>query len=265
MSGENWLVLLRRAVRVAGSLEKVGARIGYGKSTISQVLNNKYGSSTEDIAAKVLEVYGGETMAKETIPDGYKRNAVGHLVPVETIKDVDLARDEFVLETIKKANVIATLVADFKVTLAGDVQAWLDLAAEKYDAQLGSMRGNVTLTSFGGKYQLLRAVSDQFDFDEALQAAKALIDECLRDWTRGGDPRVRALIDDAFQVDKKGRINAKRILGLRKLKIDDPKWLKAMEAINDSLTVVGSRTYFRFYERDERGNYQQIQLDFSGV
>ena len=66
-------------------------------------------------------------------------------------------------------------------------------------------------------------------------------------------------------MDKKGRINSKRILSLRKLKIEHPTWLKAMEAIGDAVTVTGSCTYFRFYERDERGQYQQVPLDFSGA
>lgn len=201
----------------------------------------------------------------ENIPDGYKKNSLGHLVPIETIKEEDLARDEFVLEAVAKARNISHVVTTFKLQLADDMQAFLDLAAEKYGATLGGARGNVTLTSFDGRYQLMRAVSDLLDFNETLQAAKALIDTCLREWTSDSRPEVRALIEDAFQVDKKGKINAKRILGLRKLNINDEKWRRAMEAISDSLTVTGSRTYFRLYERDEGGNYRQIPLDFSTV
>lgn len=202
---------------------------------------------------------------QQLIPEGYKQNAVGHLVPVESIKDEDLTRDEFVTTVIEGARKLSQQVADFKKNLSGDMQAFLDLAAEKYGANLGGARGNVTLTSFDGRYQILRAVSDQLDFNENIQAAKALIDDCLREWTKDSRAEIRALIDSAFQVDKKGRINAKRILGLRSLRIEDPKWLKAMEAIADAVTVTGSRVYFRMYERDERGEYKQIQLDFSGM
>ena len=119
--------------------------------------------------------------------------------------------------------------------------------------------------SFDGKFKVIRAVADRIEFDERLQTAKALIDECLREWTKDSGAELRAIIDDAFQVDKKGRINSKRILSLRKLKIDNETWQRAMEAIGDAVTVTGSCTYFRFYERDERGQYQQVQLDFSGA
>jgi len=199
------------------------------------------------------------------VPEGYKQNAVGHLVPIESIKDEDLLRDEFVQQAIVEARKLASIVAGFKDSLSQEMQAFMDMAMEQYQAPLGGPRGNVTLTSFDGRYQILRAVSDTLDFNEKLQAAKALVDECLREWTKDGPVEVRALIDQAFQVDKKGRINAKRILGLRSLKIENPVWLRAMEAIADAVTVTGSRVYFRLYERDDKGNYQQIQLDFSGV
>ncbi len=261
---EAWQALLQEVIDKLGQAE-TARRLGLSASTVSQVSNGKYPADPGNIADKIITVFGDEKMQQEQIPKGYKKNAVGHLVPIEAIKDEDLARDDFVRETMSRAYEIGALVAGFKTNLAGEMQAWLDMAAEKYGAKIGGMRGNLTLTSFDGKCQILRAVSDLLDFDEALMAAKALIDECLREWTRGGDPRVRALIDDAFQVDKKGRINAKRILALRRLNIDDEKWLRAMAAISDSLKVVGSRTYYRFYERDENGNYQQIPLDFSAV
>jgi len=50
-------------------------------------------------------------------------------------------------------------------------------------------------------------------------------------------------------VDKEGKLNTGRIIGLRRLAIDDPNWLRAMEAISDSMQVVGSKSYLRVYER----------------
>ena len=261
----DWLSLLRKAVRVEGGQAAVGRKIDYSGTTVSQVLGGTYNGSTDAIRDKVLEIYGGKTMQDKPVPEGYKRNAVGNLVPIENIREIDLTRDEFVLGVIKKAEQISAMLAEFKRDLAGDIQAFLELSAEKYGADMGGARGNLSLVSFDGKHKVLRAVADRLEFDERLQAAKSLIDDCLREWTKDSRSEIRALIDNAFQVDKKGRINAKRILGLRQLKIDDPTWLKAMEAIGDALTVTGSCTYYRVYERDDKGEYQQVQLDFSGV
>lgn len=204
-------------------------------------------------------------MAEPKIPDGYMMNAVGHLVPIESIKEIDLERDRFVNEVVGQARVVNTMLAEFKAAVAGDMQAFLELSAEKYGVDLGGARGNLSLTSFDGRFKLLRCVAEQLSFDERLQAAKVLIDECLREWTRDSGAEIRTLVEQAFQVDKTGRINTKRILSLRNLKIEHPTWKRAMEAIGDAVTVVGSCTYYRVYERDDEGNYHQLCLDFSGV
>ncbi|MGL4829935.1 MAG: DUF3164 family protein, partial [Vibrio sp.] len=38
---------------------------------------------------------------------------------------------------------------------------------------------------------------------------------------------------------------------------------KAQEAAKESLLIIGSKSYFNFYERDEQGEYQQVHLNFS--
>lgn len=201
----------------------------------------------------------------QEVPSGYMLNGIGHLVPIESIKEIDLARDEFVKHVVAEASGVSAILNRFKESLAGDMQAFLELSAERYGADLGGARGNLSLTSYDGRFKVLRAVSDRLDFDERLQAAKALVDDCLREWSKDAGPELRTLVESAFQVDKKGRINAKRILSLRSLKIEHPTWRKAMEAIGDAITVVGSCTYYRIYKRDDDGNYDQINLDFSGV
>lgn len=185
------------------------------------------------------------------IPEGYMRDAKGRLVPREMVKDVDLARDELVREIVAKAREVNATLAKFKAGAFADIEAFLDLSAERYGAKLGGAKGNVSLASFDGKYRVQRAVAEHLAFDERLQAAKALIDECIHAWTEGSRAEIRALVNDAFQVDKEGKVSTGRILGLRRLDIDDEKWLRAMKAIGDSVRVVGSKTYIRIYVRDD--------------
>jgi len=258
-----WAALLRKAVMAEGSQTRVAQRLGYSPATLSMVLAGTYPADTTTIEEKVLEIYGGKNM--QEIPNGYMKNAVGHLVPIESIKEIDLERDRFVKEVISGAKNVNTMLAEFKKAVACDMQAFLELSAEKYGVDLGGARGNLSLTSFDGKYRVMRCVSEQLNFDERLQAAKMLVDECLREWTKDSGTEIRALVEQAFQVDKQGRINTKRILSLRTLKIEHPTWKRAMEAIGDAVTVVGSCTYYRVYERDDEGVYHQLCLDFSGV
>ena len=200
-----------------------------------------------------------------TIPDGYMENAQGHLVPMAQVKEIDLARHELVMEKVAKAQELQKQLSAFKAEVMDDIEAFIALSAEKYGASVGGKKGNVTLASFDGRYQIKRQISEFLTFDERLQAAKALIDECLKTWTQGSPTELQALVNDAFQVDKEGRINTGRILGLRRLDIDDDRWARAMQAISDSVQVRDVKAYFRIYERDEHGHMRAIPLDVAAL
>lgn len=196
-------------------------------------------------------------------PAGYMKDASGRLVPVETVKPIDIERDKLVAEIVAKAKVLSNQIATFKGAAFGDIGAFVELSAEQYGTRVGGNKGNVTLMSFDGRFKVLRAISEHLRFDERLMAAKALIDECIHDWAQGSTPELQVLVNDAFNVDKQGNINTVRVLALRRLEIADERWQLAMKAISESIQVVGSKTYLRIYERDAKGEYQPIALDVS--
>lgn len=195
--------------------------------------------------------------------DGFMKDPKGRLVPVDMVKPVDKARDDLVQSILSESLTLASLLQDFKARAMSNIRAFLDLSAEQYNVEFGGKKGNVTLTSFDGEYRVLIAVDERISFDERLQIAKALIDECLKEWTKGARSELKVLVDDAFAVDKTGKINTNRVLSLRKLEISDPKWRLAMDAISDSITVVQSKDYIRIYQRNGEGDYDKINLDIA--
>ena len=200
------------------------------------------------------------------IPDGYKAHAKGRLIPLDAIKPIDQARDQLVAELVGRAKQMNRDLAAFKNALFNDIDAFVDLSVERYGAKLGGEKGNVSLVSFDGRYKVLMAIQDSLAFDEGLQAAKVLIDECVHEWTQDARVEIKALINDAFQVDKEGNISTGRILGLRRLDIKDEKWLRAMTALSESVRVQSSTRYLRVYERVGLTNkYEPISLDIAGV
>ena len=124
--------------------------------------------------------------------------------------------------------------------------------------------GHLSLMSFDGRLKVNRAVQERINFDERLQAAKALIDECLHDWTEVASPELQALIGTAFATNKEGEINTGRVLALRRYEITDERWIRAMKAISEAVQVIGSKSYIRVYERiGESGEYQPIALEMA--
>jgi len=196
----------------------------------------------------------------------YRTNALGHLVPIESIKSIDLLRDDTVTRLISKAKEAQAVLKGFKGETLSDIATFLDISAAQYNTKLGGKKGNLSLTSFDGKYKVLLAISDSIYFDERLHIAKSLIDECIHAWTEGSNHQIRALIDHAFQTDKEGKINTGRVFSLMRLKIDDPKWLEAMSALKDSIQPKGSSQYLRFYERvGNTDKFEQLSLDLAGL
>ncbi|UJX40851.1 DUF3164 family protein [Desulfovibrio sp. JY] len=204
-------------------------------------------------------------MTATAIPDGYMEDAKGRLIPTAKVKEVDKLRDELTRNIVATAKGVQTAMRDFRANTLGDIQAFADLSAEKYGARRGGLKGNLSLLSFDGRYKVQVQISEHLAFDERLQAAKALIDECLTEWTQGSPDEIKAIINQAFAVDKEGRVNTGAILGLRRLDIQDTRWTGAMTAIADSLQVVGSKKLLRVYERQDDGAYAPIALDLAAL
>jgi len=200
------------------------------------------------------------------VPTGYLRDAQGRLVPETMVKPIDIQRDTLVKELIENAIKVKDALVKFKTSSFADIAAFVDLFCGTVQHQIGWKKGNVTLFSFDGKFKVQFAVSENIQFDERLQAAKALIDECITEWSQGSRPEIKIIVHDAFKTDKEGNLNHGRILGLRRLEITDDRWKSAMQAIGESVQVVGSKQYIRFYQRrEETDQYDAIALDMAAL
>ena len=115
---------------------------------------------------------------------------------------------------------IATTSITAKVT-----RYWPSLTTK---VKRGGTKGNITLPTYDGAFKLQIATAENVMFDERLQAAKTLIDECINEWAKGSRPEIMVLVQQAFQTDKEGNLNVGRILALRRLEIADERWKAAM-------------------------------------
>ena len=157
----------------------------------------------------------------------YLRDAKGSLVPLAAVKPVDLLMDETVRAILTDARELSALIAAFKARTFERVGAFQALLAQEYGTTVGGKKGNITLLTFDGRERAQVQVADLLEFG----------------------PELQAIVNGVFQVDKEGRINRAELFRLLRLDFTDPRWLRAMEAIKDSIRVIGSRTYVRFYDR----------------
>jgi len=198
-------------------------------------------------------------------PTKFMQNADGHLVPVESVSELDKLKDELIEQLLGKAAAESEQLARLKAEAMGDILGFAEVVAEKYGAKFGGKEGNLSLVSFDGMRKVAIAVNKTLEIDEAnLLAAKSLIDECLTEWAQDSRPELKVIITEAFKTDGKGRVNTKSILALLKLKIEDKRWKSAMQALRDGLHSDGKKTYVRFHKRTGTDNaWETISLDIS--
>ncbi len=190
--------------------------------------------------------------------NGMVKDAQGRLVPVEMIKPADRQRDDLVRELFHEYGMLQNDCEKFRSLADDAIDAHLQLVQEQYGVKVRGQEGNLVMTSYDGELRIVRAVDKVIAFTDEIHAAKKLIFECVEEWVDGARPELKVVVEDAFRQDKQGHLSAGRILGLLRWKIEDARWLQAMQAIKDSVKVQSTRQYLRFYRRTPDGQYVHI-------
>jgi len=200
------------------------------------------------------------------VPAGYMLNAAGHLVPEDQVRDQDKLRNDVTLDLVFRAERINAELRAFKKRALDDIDDLVQISADRYGVKMGGRKGNVSLISYDGKYKVVRSFAERLTFTEELEAAKELINRCITRWSEGANDNIRALVDRAFRTNAKGQLRTTAILDLLRLDIEDEEWLRAMEALKDSIMVADTAVYVRFYERvGNTDQYKAIPLDLAAV
>lgn len=84
----------------------------------------------------------------------------------------------------------------------------------------------------------------------------------MQEWSADSQAEIRVIVMNAFRAEKDGQVNRGALLNLRKLDIKDSRWKRAMEAVDDSIEVLGTKRYIRFYPRpNHQAAWSSLSLD----
>jgi len=205
------------------------------------------------------------------LPDGvvereghrYMVDSAGRLVPIEVVKPAHLLKDQLVRKLVARAEEVSKILAQFRQDTLDEVEALRDLLDEAYEVKIGGPGGNIQIQSYDGTLKVEVQIAQRVSYGPEIQAAKALVDECMYDWTKElVQPEVRAIIADAFVTDKQGSYSRTSLLRLRRFEFKDPRWVRAMQAISDAEMPDGTKTYARYHKRrSPKDKFRQISLD----
>lgn len=196
----------------------------------------------------------------------YMMDGRGALHPLSTIKPQDKLIDEMVRKIMRYAVELSEQIGRFKGHTFDDIGSLQALLDQEYGAKAGGPKGNLTLTTFDGLQRVSLKMADLIEFGPELQAAKRLVDECLNDWSADAGDELRTIVNRAFQVDREGRINRAEIFMLLRAQIEDARWKRAMDAVRDSIRVIGSKAYLTFQRRASAdAAWESVSIDLARV
>lgn len=192
----------------------------------------------------------------------------GRLVPPEKVKEIDRIQDAAVEDMVAIAKELEAQMLEARRRIVARFDQALTDIAKAGKVTREQWKGNATLRSYSGDLVAERAVADRIVLDSRLKMAKTLLDEWIGENLEGASANIATFVTQAFSVNNQGRLNTRKILELLQYDIRDAKWVKAMGLIKDSIKVVGSSTYYRFWERIKTAtgdSMRPIALDFASI
>ncbi|MFN8238606.1 MAG: DUF3164 family protein [Chitinophagales bacterium] len=191
----------------------------------------------------------------------------GYDVPVKSIRPLDLTKNNIAVKMADKfikSNQMLTELKDWAFKESDKIYEAQLKAYEFEGKQTAAMKGNFTFFSYDKSIKVEVQIGNKMEFDDKINIAKAMIDEYLQDLVKGQSSDVILIVNNAF-VTSRGKLDHKKILNLFTLKIKAPKWIAAMEILKESITTNISKRYIKVWQRDDQGEYQIINVQFSAL
>lgn len=187
------------------------------------------------------------------VPAGYLRDSQGRLVHESAVGEADAMRNRLVADLVARAVAKAEEVSGFFETAYNELYAFCQLSAERFGARWGET-DSFQMTSICGRFKVQCDVDQGVAINESVGAAKALLDECLADWSAGGKPQAVALLANTFRPTRNGKLSLTRLFDLLRNRdkpefVGEEKFQRLCDALEAAIQTTGKRRYLRFYAR----------------
>jgi len=166
----------------------------------------------------------------------------------------------------KGAMMIHNHLTKFKKDVIERCQKLYETAMEEQGGK-AEHKGNFTFYNFDRSLRVAVKIQEQIDFDDlTIKACKDKLDEYLENNIETKNNMTKEMIMDAFETQR-GKLDAKKVMGLLKYRSKEPNvnFQKALDLLEESIRHPSSKTYFQLAVKDDQGEYQNIELNFSSI
>jgi hypothetical protein len=194
-------------------------------------------------------------------------------IPASRVTKAEKLKEVTCEKLLKKSQRVNQILVDLKEEMTSEAERVLNAVIEENGGTpRENYKGNFTFFNFDRSIKVEAAVQEKITFDDAMIIiAKDHFDTFLEDATSigGVDAMIRDMILDAFSTAK-GKLDTDKVLGLTKYRsrIDKakyPSFHAALDAIEKGINRQVSKKYHRISFRNDAGEYENIQLNFSAL
>lgn len=187
----------------------------------------------------------------------------GNEVPAQYVPKLDKERERITLKYLAKAKKLSQQLEKLKEEMLNDCDAVYQQMLKENNVPAHS-KGGYSISTFNRDAKIEVSVQERIEFDDMITVAHEKIKQFLEEKTQGVDTDLQQIIHQAFET-RRGQMDAKRVLRLFRLKINHPRWLEAMDLIKQSINRNNSKRYVRVWEKDNQGEYRNVELNFSSI
>ena len=202
----------------------------------------------------------------QTSKDKVWTDESGTQIPFDRVTKGEKLRERLSAKLLKESLTINKKLKEIKEIFA-------DTSKEVFDEFMESAKvdkitkGNFTWYNFDRTIRIEVAISERIEFDDlGINVCKEKLNQYISDNIQSKNELVTNLIKDAFQT-RNGKLDTKKVMSLLRYKsrINDVLFQEAMNHLEESIRRPDSKSYYRIAVRNEAGQYDNVDLNFSSL
>lgn len=210
--------------------------------------------SIEDMTDKEIEQYLQEKKKKQQQKLEREKKAY------------EKKRDQLIKRIVAQAIELNVALAEFKSECDEEMQLQHE-RLDEYGLIRGNSKGGFSITDQNDEMRITRTFDSKPRWDERAEKAENLIREFFETTIKKRDRKLAEMLLSYMTKDKAGNLRYSSVMKLiqHEDKYDDPRWKEGIRLLKDSYNSTFSKFYYHIQTRDENGEWNTIELNFSKV
>ena len=191
----------------------------------------------------------------------------GIVIPPDKLKKSERLSERHTATLIKKAERINKLLAEFKEEVEKRSKEIYDAKMVESGIDSAKNKGNLTIYNLDRSIKIERIHSEKMAYDDALiNAAKEKFKEFLDNSIEARNEFAKELVLDFIQT-RTGQLDIRKAATLLKYRnrVGSAAYADGCDLLMEGTDRAYRKMYHRIWRRDENGEYQNVELNFSAV